>query len=450
MELTPRQKEVWALPRHRINIYDGAVRAGKTVESWLDWVRFIRTGPPGPLLMVGKTERTLKANVLDPMLDFLGPKRMQISMGKGEATICGRRVDLVGANDERAEQKIRGRTLVGAYGDEFTLWPESFFKMLLSRLSLPGACLLGTTNPDSPRHWLKVEYLDKAELLNAAHPRGLGLIRHHFTLHDNTFLPPEFIASLEAEYVGLWHKRFVLGLWVLAEGAIYDFFDAADPRYVVADADVPVKDIVAWWVAIDYGTSNPFVALLMGRTAKGVVYVVDEWRWDSSRRQRQLTDLEYDQALHYWLAGDEVTDLARRAEGAKLAEPTPLLVSQVVDAQGRPGPRERVKAIVVDPSAASFRQQLKRSNMPGHEADNEVLDGIRTVAREFVGGRLKIAKRCTGTIDEMTAYAWDPKKQQIGEDAPIKVDDHGPDTLRYGVMGAKHAGGVTTSAKPAW
>lgn len=444
MDLTPRQKEAWDTPRHRINIYDGAVRAGKTVVSWMDWLRFIRTGPPGPLLMVGKTERTLQANILEPMLDFLGPRRMAYSVGTGVATITGRRVHLVGANDERAEQKIRGRTLVGAYGDELTLWPESFWKMLLSRLSLPGAAVIGTTNPDSPRHWLKVDTIDRADELNEAHPAGLGLIRHHFTLYDNTHLPPEFIASLEAEYVGLWHKRFVQGLWVLAEGAIYDFFDPADPLYVV-DELPPLDEFAAWWVAVDYGTSNPFVALLMGRHKSGTVYVADEWRWDSSRQQRQLTDLEYDQALAYWLAGDEVSDEARRIAGALLAKPTELLAPPE---EGQL--RTRVKALVVDPSAASFRQQLKRSNQPGHEADNEVLDGIRTTAREMVGGRLKIHRRCKGTIDEMTAYAWDPKKQEVGEDAPLKVDDHGPDALRYGVMGSKHAAGVTTGTKAAW
>jgi len=79
--------------------------------------------------------------------------------GQGEATLYGRRIYVAGANDERSEGRIRGMTLAGVYGDELTLWPESFFKQCLARMSVEDAKLFGTTNPDSPYHWLKTEYL---------------------------------------------------------------------------------------------------------------------------------------------------------------------------------------------------------------------------------------------------------------------------------------------------
>ena len=166
----------------RINIWDGAVRSGKTVCSVVAWLRFIISAPPGLLLMAGKTERTLKRNILDPIASIIGDK-FQISPSAGEAVIFGRAICLVGANDQRAEGKLRGATLAGAYGDEITLWDESFFKMLLSRLSLENAKFFGTTNPDSRYHWLLTDYLQND---------GIDIARHQFTLDDNLNLPKSY------------------------------------------------------------------------------------------------------------------------------------------------------------------------------------------------------------------------------------------------------------------
>ena len=142
----------------RINLWDGAVRSSKTVGANYRWMRFIanavKHNQPGELLMVGKTERTLRRNILQPMQDFLG-QRLKVNAGNGEATIWGRRIHLVGANDERAEGKIRGGTYLAAYVDEATLIPESFWQMLMSRLSMKGSKVFATTNPDGPYHWLK-------------------------------------------------------------------------------------------------------------------------------------------------------------------------------------------------------------------------------------------------------------------------------------------------------
>ncbi|GAB7388986.1 hypothetical protein BSNK01_28240 [Bacillaceae bacterium] len=160
----------------RLNIWQGAVRSGKTIASIVRWLDFIATGPPGDLLMVGKTERTLKRNILDVLDQILGSRRFKYNKGEGEVYICGRCIYVVGANDERSEAKIRGMTLAGAYGDEITLWPESFFRMLLSRLSVRGAKFFGTTNPDSPYHWLKRDFLDKSDI---------DLRTWHFTLEEN-------------------------------------------------------------------------------------------------------------------------------------------------------------------------------------------------------------------------------------------------------------------------
>lgn len=367
----------------RLNFWQGAVRSGKTIASIVRWLDFIASGPQGDLLMVGKTERTLKRNVLDTMAQILGPKRFKYNKGEGEVYVCGRRIYVVGANDERAEGKIRGMTLAGAYGDEVTLWPEAFFKMLLSRLSVPGAKFFGTTNPDSPYHWLKREYLEKPDL---------NLKSWHFLLEDNPNLDPEYVESLKKEYTGLWYKRFILGMWVQAEGAVYDMWD--EDRHVVDEVPTPHEARLIY-CGVDYGTTNPCAFLLIS-LADDTWYVHREYYHDSRAVGRQKTDAEYSRDLAEFLG-----DLKTRVP------------------------------VVIDPSAASFKEQLQSDGFIVWEADNSVLDGIRAVATLLNEGRLKVHRSCQNLIREFSAYVWDEKAQKRGEDKPLKENDHALDALRY-------------------
>lgn len=388
----------------RLNIWDGSVSSGKTVGSIIRWLEYIATGPEGELLMMGKTERTLKRNVLDPIADLIGPG-LKSSRGAGEARIFGRRVYISGANDERAEVRIRGLTLAGAYGDELTTWPESVFKMLLTRLRVPGAKLFGTTNPDSPTHYIKRDYIDRAG--------ELDLSRWHFALDDNPFLDPAYVEAVKAEFSGLWHRRFIDGEWVAAEGAVYDMLDLTPGARHVYEVDPPPALIDRYVLTIDYGTSNPFVALLLGIGRDENLYVLREWRWDSALAHRQLTDSEYAAKLAEWLDAGCDGLLADDA-GRPMAVP--------------------LSAVVIDPSAASFRRQLMSDGWGwATPADNAVLDGIRDVSSMLANNRLRIWAGCEETLREMSGYVWDTTAQARGEDKPLKTADHGPDALRYGV-----------------
>lgn len=367
----------------RINIWEGAVRSGKTVASLIRWIEYCVDGPPGDLIMIGKTERTLKRNIIDPLVGILGTTRCRYIQGTGEVHIGPRRIYVAGANDERAQDRIRGLTLAGAYGDELTLWPESMFAMLLSRLSVPGACLFGTTNPDGPYHWLKVNYLDRAG--------ELDLRSWHFTLEDNPNLDPKFVASLKREYRGLWYKRFIEGQWVLAEGAIYDMWDEA------THVRPTPKDLTHWIVAGDYGTTNPCTFGLYGWSGSKdpVIHLASEYYYDSRTSGRQLTDAQYADAFAKWLG-------ARRPE-----------------------------RIYLDPSAASFIAELRKRGYGVTPADNEVLDGIRFVSTLLSAGRFLVDPSCKATIAEFGSYVWDQRAAAKGEDKPIKDHDHAMDRNRY-------------------
>lgn len=402
-------------PTRRLNIYEGSVRSGKTVSSLLKWLKYVREGPAGNLAMVGKTERTLKRNVIDVLTEWLGPKRCKYVQGSGELHLLGRRIYIAGANDERAQDKIRGLTLAGAYVDEITVIPESFWAMLMTRLSVEGAAVIGTTNPGPPSHWLMKDYLKRAAV-HIGHDGQvvrreqsadvLDLARFSFNLRDNPHLSKAYVDALGKEFTGLWRKRFIEGLWVAAEGAIYDMLEAEVHK---VHADPESGSISEWMIAVDYGTTNPFHALLLAVTDDGIT-VVREWRWDSKAKGRQLTDAEYSTKLRAWI------DQLRETEFPEL----------------------RLAKTVVDPSAASFIAQLWRDDWPGvTKANNTVADGIRITSSLLTLRRLAVHASATALWTELTGYVWDPKKSQRGEEAPLKVADHGADALRYGIMACR-------------
>lgn len=418
--LTGKSKLAVQRATARMNMWDGAVRSSKTIGSILAWMKFVREAPPGELLMVGKTRDTIQRNVISVMQRMVG-RQAKFNRGTGELTLFGRLVYVVGANDERSGDKIRGMTLAGTYCDELTILPESFFKMLMTRLSVDGSKMFGTTNPDNPRHWLKKDYLDRARGHLTRDGRwieradGLDLHRFTFQLADNPHLSAEYLANLELEYTGLWHKRFILGEWVIAEGAIYDMWD--ESRHVVPYRSLPRMERRIT-TGVDYGTRNPFAAVQVGLAvdpADGLkkLWCIDQYRWDSAAKRAQRTSAQYSADLHAFHA-----------------------------ATGEP------EWIYVDPSAAEFRNQLFTDGHKGVQAaDNSVVDGIRTVASLLSADRLKVSDRCTGIIESIPGYAWDDRAAQKGEDKPIKLDDHDLDAKRYAVHSSawtwRHALGMS-------
>lgn len=383
MKVSNKQALSYVQATHRFNIWVGAVRSGKTYSSIRKFIDRLQHGPHGDAMVIGVNRATIHRNVLTTMYKLLGfpcPSPMC-----NKTTLYGRDIYFVGAPDVSAVTTIQGSTLALAYVDEATCIPEPFWKMLETRLSVPGAQLFATCNPGAPAHWLKKQYLDR----NDVH----DLIHWNFFLDDNPILDEAYKKAITASFTGVWYQRFIKGEWCQASGAVYDTFDH-DNIYIH-----PFPAPSYYLVGIDYGTTNATAAVLMAITPN---------KWPQTRIEAEYY---YDSAV----VGRSKTD-------AELVKDIKNFIAH-----------KNVSAIYVDPAAASFKIALRNEDLPVLDANNDVLLGIKTVNKFISGKNLIIQKACKQTIEQLQSYAWCPKHAERGEDKPIKNLDHLCDAVRYGL-----------------
>lgn len=385
MPLSEKQIKSFNEADRRFNIWVGAVRSGKTYASILKLIDVIKNGPPGSGMIIGVNRDTIQRNVLLELYKFLGcdPPGTKTT----ETKIYGRNIYFVGAHDEGAVRRIQGSTLAFAYVDEATCIPAPFWRMLLSRLSVPNSQLLATCNPEGPAHWLKKEFIDRPEL---------DIVHWNFQLDDNPSLTEKYKKDLKMEYTGMWYKRYILGEWAVAHGLIYDGYDH-DNVY-----EQPYEPPNYYILGIDYGTTNATAAVLCA---------VSPNRWPQIRIEEEFY---YDSAKHGRSKGDDE------------------LADDIMNFIGY----RNVSAVYVDPAAASFKIELRKKNLPVLDANNDVIPGIRTVSKFVSNKNIVIHKSCKVLNEHIQSYAWDPKAADRGEDKPVKINDHILDALRYAIYSA--------------
>jgi len=367
-------------------ICDGAVRSGKTVsmvDGFLLWATATFDGHT--FAICGKTIESLRRNVVLNLHDWLGgvltikEKRQEnkliVSDGRHTNTVF-----LFGGRDESSYMLIQGITLAGVLLDEVALMPRSFVEQALARCSVDGSKFWFNCNPAGPMHWFFTDYVQEA--------RAKNLLHLHFTMADNPALTPAIRRRYETMYAGVFYRRYVQGEWCLAEGLIYQF-DA--DRHTTDEVPGPLDG--EWFVSCDYGTLNPFSAGLWCLKPDGRAVRVREYYYSGRTSQANKTDEEYHAAL---------VDLTA----------------------GLP-----IRAVIVDPSAASFIETVRRHGLFSvRKAKNDVLDGIRLTAALLAAGRIKINPACRDSIREFGLYSWDEKS---GSDRPVKENDHAMDDIRY-------------------
>lgn len=398
--LNPKQLDFMLYDDMRINLLTGSVRSGKTYISLLKWAIFVGMMPDdAEFIMVGKTLTSLKRNCLGLLQDLVGNQNFSYSISQKVAKLFGRTVWLEGANDERAESKIRGMTLAGAYVDELTQIPEDFYRMLLSRLSVKNAKLYATTNPDAPNHWVKVDIIDNDEIEKKV---------WSFTLDDNVILKKEneeYFENLKKEYQsmgGVFYERFILGLWVLAEGLIYKQFANNNEIFLKDEAKDEYGNKINFLIisiGIDYGATK-------GETefkATGITqYFKEAW----SIGEKKLAGLYTPDAIY--------------TEFINFYKEIVNEYGKVTHAFGDYGALGQVLTY-------GLNKKLQENNIPLYVQDcikGQIIDRIYMDQMLFAQGRRFILRKCKYLIEAYQQAVWDDKKPDTRlDDGTTPIDD---------------------------
>lgn len=405
-----KQKKVltWWCPASPVKdmdgiIADGAIRSGKTLSMSLSYVLWaMKSFNQQNFGMAGKTIGSFRRNVLFWLKLMLASRKYTVIDKRSDNLLIvskGNTVNyfyIFGGKDERSADLVQGITCAGFFFDEVALMPESFVNQATGRLSVDGSKMWYNCNPDSPRHWFKENWIDKCRCnmsekeiaeIEKSGKAPKNLIYLHFTMDDNLSLSEKIKARYRSMYVGVFFKRFIEGIWCVAEGLVYSMFD--EDKHV---SDKHMTGAKEWVVSVDYGTVNPFAAGL--------------WAFDGRHAQ-----MEYE---YYY---DSRETGIRRDDEAHYQELCKLI-----------GDR-KVSFIIVDPSAASFIETIKKhGKYIAKGAENDVLDGIRVVTTMLNKGIISFYKDCESVMQEMGLYSWD---MESVEDAVIKENDHMEDSIRY-------------------
>lgn len=374
-------------------IADGAIRSGKTVSMSLSFVLWAMSSFSGQnFAMCGKTIGSFRRNVLFWLKLMMKSRGYTVADHRADNLVVVSRGDtenyfyIFGGKDERSQDLIQGITLAGVFFDEVALMPESFVNQATGRCSVDGSKFWFNCNPDGPYHWFKQNWIDRR--------KEKHLIYLHFTMDDNLSLSEAVKQRYRGMYSGVFYKRYIQGLWCMAEGIIYDMF--SEDHHVRK-----LKDFAGQlighnrYVSCDYGTQNATVFLLWEKGLDGVWYCTREYYYSGRDTGKQKTDSQYADDLEKWLNGT------------------------------------RIRGIIVDPAAVSFIAELRKRGYKVVKAKNDVEDGIRLVSTLLNLGKIVFEEGCVNTRKEFASYIWDEKAAEHGEDKPVKQFDHAMDALRY-------------------
>lgn len=408
--ISPKQRKILAFPYSDYDaiICDGAVRSGKTsimTVAFVDWA--MREFDGQRFGICGKTVDSATKNIIVP--------HISMSYAKERYTLRWRRSDkllevkrgtttnwfeVFGGKDESSFMLIQGRTLAGVLLDEVALMPESFVNQALARCSVDGARLWFSCNPQSPSHWFHTDWIERHRERNALYL--------HFAMTDNPALSEKTLERYQSMYSGVFYDRYIRGLWVAADGLIYDMFDT-EAHVITTPPEIEGK----YYVSSDFGIQNA-TTFLLWRKAKGsdTWVCLKEFYYSGKEERRQKTVKKL------------VDDLEKMLGGI-----TPA-------------------SVIVDPSAAALIAELRERGFKARSANNDVLNGISDVASLLTENRLLFCDCCKMTIQEFGEYIWDEKKQQHGEDAPVKEHDHCMDAVRYFVKTMRLVKPKTTYKSP--
>lgn len=385
-----------------INVAVGSIRSGKTIVALSRFIEFTLISNNHDFMIIGKTLTTLERNVVRPFMKMLNSLGIHAEHNRylNEIYYLNNTICLFGVGKKGDDEKIQGSTFGGALIDECTVITEDGFKMILSRNSLPESMIFITCNPANPNHYLYTEYIQNEHLKEDGKCHVWT-----FTLEDNQTLTKDYVDNLKASYPkdSLFYKRYIDGLWVSGQGAIYGHFDEEN----IYHEDKPLDwfDIVE--VGSDYGASSTTCWNVIGVKCyddHNEFYVIDEGGYNAEETGVGITN-------------SKIADMIRETQDNNHLG--------------------RDNVFCVSHDASSLEYELEQSSdihMSIEKFMPDTLESISCIADLIYKNYFHIHERCTRTIDCIQSYEWDAAAARRGEDKPHKVDDHFCDSLRAPIM----------------
>jgi len=390
--LSPKQRYFYNDATAPINIAHGAVRSGKTFIVNLKWLEYIKNGPPGLLLMSGRTKDSLRENVLNDLFEWVGESNYVYQERLGRLRIFDREIEVRGAEKIDAEKVIRGRTYAGWYGDEITIQHKEFVKTAVARCSVPGAQIFWTTNPDHPNHHIRTDFIKNPKLISEGQVKSW-----RFVLKDNHHLTPEYIKLLENSFSGVFYDRMIRGKWVLAKGIVYlDYYDAETMR-VPHDKIIDMcrqGKFVEYIGGVDWGYTHPMAGYIIGITEQEEYYIIAEYY-----KTQQLTP-----DLAQWFV------------------------------QWQNFLRKPIRVIFCDAAEPDRIKVLRTYKLRAKGADKSINAGLNSVMTSMRTGRFFLTDAAVNAHREFGLYRYpDPDDIENPKDLPIDKDNHAMDAIRYAI-----------------
>lgn len=362
-------------------ILHGAKRSGKTVvnnDLFLLELKRVRKLAnkfkikEAKYILAGYSLGNLERNVLSELRNKYG---LKFELNKhNEFELLGVKVCCFGHGKINDMDRIRGMTAFGAYINEGTTGAEKVVREILNRCSIEGSRVLMDTNPDSPEHYIKKDYIDKAD--------NERIIEISFTLYDNSFLSNSYIKNIEAVTPsGVFFQRDIIGKWSTAEGAVYQDFDKE--KHVISE--ISSYEFIDYVAGIDWGYEHFGALCVFGITQTGEFILLQ-----AERTQHKEID--------YWAS--KLQEIKRKYGN--------------ID-------------IYADSARPEHVARCRREKLRVHNADKAILAGIERVASLLKRDKLLIYDS-KDFLREVYSYVWDKKSG-----LPCKVSDDLMDAIRYAI-----------------
>ena len=382
--MTPMQREYRKNATKVWNVKTGATRSGKTYGDYFLLPKRLLAvhGEPGINMILGSTRGTLTRNLIQPMQAIYGTALVGDIRTDNTAVLFGEKCCCLGADNVRQVNRLRGSSIKYCYGDEVTTWHPEVFEMLKSRLDKACSRFDGTCNPEGPTHWFK-KFLDA---------QGAEIYQQAYAIDDNPFNPPEVVARMKRDYAGtVYYDRYIRGLWVAAEGAVYRVFADQPAQFMLDVAELAAHPLATATLGVDFGGNGSGHAFACTGFEKGFQGMIslDEWY-----HRGEITPEKLDAAFV------DFARLCAERYGARVAycdsaEPTLILGLRAACA------RERLPLEI---------RKARKSAINGR---------IRFLCRMMAAGRYHMLPACRYTREALLNALWDGR--HTTED--VRLDD---------------------------